>query len=116
MFRLSFENGVKFHRLREKCPYLELFLSAFCCIRTEHGEIQENTDQNNSEYGHFSRNGGVLNFLQALFKYPLKSQNTIDCCPQKNLSFNQQQHRWYDALIGAVYFLYCENIGKCTPA
>ena len=64
----------------------------------------------------FSRNGGVLNFLQALFKYPLKSQNTIDCFPQKNLSFNQQQHRWYDALIGAVYFLYCENIGKCTPA
>ena len=49
--------------LREKCPYLELFWSAFSCVRTEYGEILcispysvqmlENTDQNNSEYGHF---------------------------------------------------------------
>ena len=50
--------------LREKCPYLELFLSAFTCIRTEYGEIlrispysvrmREKADQNNSECGHFS--------------------------------------------------------------
>ena len=43
--------------LREKCPYLELFLSAFTCIRTEYGEIlrispysvrmREKVDQNN---------------------------------------------------------------------
>ena len=49
--------------LREKCPYLELFWSTFSCVRTEYGEILcispysvqmlENTDQNNSEYGHF---------------------------------------------------------------
>ena len=49
--------------LREKCPYLELFWSVFCRIRTEYGEMfhispysvrtRENTDQNNSEYGHF---------------------------------------------------------------
>ena len=44
--------------LRKKCPYLELFLSVFSCIRTEYGEIRskiwkntgkyirENTDQN----------------------------------------------------------------------
>ena len=51
--------------LREKCPYSEFFWSIFSRIRTEYGEIQsispypvrmrENTDQKNSEYGHFSR-------------------------------------------------------------
>ena len=49
--------------LPEKCPYLELFLTVFSCIRTEYGEIRsispywvrmrKNADQNNSEYGHF---------------------------------------------------------------
>ena len=47
----------------EMCPYSELFWSVFSRIRTENGEIlrispysvriRENTDQNNSEYGHF---------------------------------------------------------------
>ena len=51
--------------LREKCPYSEFFLSVFSHIRTEYGEIllispysvqmQENTDQKNSKYGHFLR-------------------------------------------------------------
>ena len=51
--------------LRKKCPYSELFWSAFSRIRSEYGEIlgispysvrvRENTDQNNSEYGHFLR-------------------------------------------------------------
>ena len=50
--------------LREKRPYSELFWHAFSRIRTEYGEIlrislhsvqmRENTDQNNSEYGHIS--------------------------------------------------------------
>ena len=50
--------------LREKCPYSEIFWSVFSRIRTEYGEIlrtspylvqmRENTDQKNSEYGHFS--------------------------------------------------------------
>ena len=54
-----------FNSLREKCPYSELFWSAFSRIRTEYGEIRsifpysvriwENVDQNNSEYGHFLR-------------------------------------------------------------
>ena len=49
--------------LRKNCPYSELFWSIFSRIWTEYGEIlrispcsvpiQENTDQNNSEYGHF---------------------------------------------------------------
>ena len=47
----------------EKCPYSEFFCSAFPIIQTEYREIlrisphsvqmRENTDQNNSEYGHF---------------------------------------------------------------
>ena len=51
--------------LRKKCPYLEFFWSVFSRIRTEYGEVlrvspysvrmQRNTDQNNSENGHFSR-------------------------------------------------------------
>ena len=51
--------------MRTKCPYSELFWSAFPRIRTEYGEIlrislysaqmRENADQNNSEYRHFLR-------------------------------------------------------------
>ena len=53
------------YTLRKKCPYSELFWSAFSSIRTKYGEIRsiftysvqrrENVDKNNSEYGHFSR-------------------------------------------------------------
>ena len=49
-------------RLRNKCPYSHLFSSTCSYIRTEYGKIpsispywvrmQENADQNNSEYGH----------------------------------------------------------------
>ena len=49
--------------LRKKCPYPELFWSVFSRIRTEYREIrsislysvqmQENMDQNNSDYGQF---------------------------------------------------------------
>ena len=49
----------------KRCPYSELFWSVFSNMRTEYGEIRsifpysvrmrENTDQNNSEYGYFSR-------------------------------------------------------------
>ena len=47
--------------MRTKCPYSELFWSAFSRIRTEYGEIlysarmRENADENNSEYRHFLR-------------------------------------------------------------
>ena len=50
---------------RKKCLYSELFWSLFSRIRTEYGKVQsisqysvqmrENKDQNNSEYGYFSR-------------------------------------------------------------
>ena len=40
--------------LREKCPYSELFWSAFSRIRTRYSvQMRENADQYNSEYGHF---------------------------------------------------------------
>ena len=65
--------------LREKCPYSELFWSAFSRIRTEYGEIwiisphsvqmRENTGQNNSEYGHF--------LPRAPFLFPLEIQKSF---------------------------------------
>ena len=61
--------------LREKCPYSELFESVFSRIWTEHGELRsiflysvrmrENTDQNNSEYGHFLRSAKLHIFLRS---------------------------------------------------
>ena len=58
--------------LLEKRPYSELFWSVFSRIRTEYGEtrsippdsvrIRENTNQKNSEYGHFSRNINTEHF------------------------------------------------------
>ena len=44
--------------LRKKCPYSELFCSAFSRIQSISPysvRMRENTDKNNSEYGHFSR-------------------------------------------------------------
>ena len=59
--------------LRKKCLYSELFWSAFSRIHTEYGEtrsispysvqMQENADQNISEYGHFSRSVNFLFFI-----------------------------------------------------
>ena len=53
------------YTLHKSDPYSELFWSLFSHIRTEYGDIRsifpysvrmrENTDQNISEYGHFSR-------------------------------------------------------------
>ena len=64
----------------------------------------------NSGYGHFLHAGDSRVHLNI----PLKSQNTIGCSSQKDLSF--YQHRCYDTSIVAVCSLYCENIRKCTPA
>ena len=65
--------------LCEKCPYSELFWSVFFSIRTKYREIriispysvrmQENTDHNNSEYGHF--------FAQCLLCLNLKMEFKI---------------------------------------
>ena len=48
--------------LRKKCPYSELFWSAFSRIRTFW--MRENADQNNSEYGHFSRSVVFLDLVR----------------------------------------------------
>ena len=69
--------------LREKCPYSELFWSAFSRIRTEYGEIRsislysvrmgENADQNNSEYGYFLssvNHTGIYAMAQIIFLLP----------------------------------------------
>ena len=55
----------------EKCPYLELFSPVFSRIPTEYVDIPcgENTDQNNSKYGHFLcstnwRNSTVITIYQ----------------------------------------------------
>ena len=64
--------------LCKKCPYSELFCSVFPRIRTEYGEIRsifpysvrmrKNTDQSNSEYGHFSRSQVYFKMIQILQK------------------------------------------------
>ena len=63
--------------LCKKCPCLELFWSLVSRIRTEYGEIlcispylvqmQENTDQNNSEHGHSLRS--VYHMLTLMFAW-----------------------------------------------
>ena len=51
--------------LHKKCPFSELFWSAFSRIWTEYGapysvRMRENADQNNSEYGHLLSSVSVL--------------------------------------------------------
>ena len=70
--------------LREKCPYSELFWSAFSRIRTEYGEIlrispysvrmRENMDQNKSEYGHFLHCAYYSWIVQAVAHSPVNSK------------------------------------------
>ena len=67
--------------LLEKCSYLELFWSAFFRIWTEYLQtlrispysvwMRENADQNNSEYGHFSRSA-LLNIATYYFEISFK--------------------------------------------
>ena len=64
-FVRAFLRLLRFLSLREKWWYSEFFWSVFSRTRTEYEQIvrispysvemQENTDQKNSEYGHFSR-------------------------------------------------------------
>ena len=75
----------------KKCRYLELFWPVFSCIPTKSGEMlcispysgrmQENTDQNNSEYGHFSRSVRVQCFETFV-------QKTICWCTSNFIIFN----------------------------
>ena len=66
-------NSCLFYTVRKKCPYSEFFRSVFSSIRTEYGEMQctspysvrlwENTDQKDSEYGHFLRSVKTQTFV-----------------------------------------------------
>ena len=58
---------INFKTLRKKCPYSELFWSAFSSIRTGYGvrirsPNEEKVDQNNSKYGHL-RSEKFCNYL-----------------------------------------------------
>ena len=71
MLNIRFENDEDIKNqicvisLRRKCLYSELFWSVLSSILKEYGgirssslysvQMQKNRDQNNSEYGHFSR-------------------------------------------------------------
>ena len=64
LFHLNIDQMNKL-KMCKKCPYSELFWSVISRIRTEYGgilrifpylvQMRENKDQNNFEYGHFSR-------------------------------------------------------------
>ena len=76
-------------KLRKKCPYSELFWSVFSRIRTGYREIlrispylvqmREKTDQNNSEYGHFSHTVKLRTRSSLLFAYDLMRLCTYSC-------------------------------------
>ena len=68
----------------EKGPYSELFWSVFCRIRIEYGEIlphsvrmRENTEQENSELGHFTQwlrsRRSIQNFVSVI-----ETNNSLD--------------------------------------
>ena len=71
--------------LCEKCPYSEFFWYVFSSIWTKYREIlcifpysvlmRENTDQKNSEYGHFSRSVKCTKKVKGVIMYNLR--NTI---------------------------------------
>ena len=65
LVRLQKDMGYQKLKQLERYPYPALLWSVISCLPTEYGKIirisphsvqmQENTDQNNSEYGHFLR-------------------------------------------------------------
>ena len=67
-----------FTLLHKKYPYSKLFWSVFSSVQTEYGEIlgispysvrkRENTDQNNSEYIHFSHSAWHEGLVMVGFK------------------------------------------------
>ena len=84
--------------LHEKCPYSELFWSEFSRIRTEYEEIlrisqysvqmRENTDQNNSEYGHFLRSEIYVYFSDYLEPSLIWSDGNMVADQVKNMCFD----------------------------
>ena len=73
--------------LREKCLYSEFFWSVFSRIRTEYGEMQENTGQKNSQYEHFSCSVGALDVR-------LGSKYASDSHPKTRLKKTMTNYCW----------------------
>ena len=98
-FDSLFCNKQSYNQIRhcvKKCLYSELFWPVFFRIWTEYGDIlrispysvqmRENTDHNNSKYGHFLRSGLRLLFQQASFLFFLMTHNcacATSKCEQK---------------------------------
>ena len=73
--------------LREKCLYSEFFWSVFSCILYS-VQMRENTDQKNSEYGHFSRSVLRVTFPKRLKHfYQDHTQNTWTLAEKLTLTF-----------------------------
>ena len=78
--------------MREKCPYSEFLWSVFSRIQAEYGKIlrispysvgmPEQTDQKNSEYGHFLSSEHDQEKIISNNKNQIKRK-------QKNLNWNQ---------------------------
>ena len=76
----------KLHTLRKKCPYSELFWFVFSRIWIAYVEIllncqysvrmRENTNQNNSEYGHFTRSDRLNKHIVLNTGYRPRISNT----------------------------------------
>ena len=85
---ILFVEFLKMRALREKCLYFDFYLSAFSSIPSEYKEIlrispysvqmQENTDQKNSEYGHFLRSAGN-SYSGKLVKNAKKWNRVLHC-------------------------------------
>ena len=93
------------YTLRENCPYSGLFWSVFSRIRTEYREIgsisvrvQENKDQNNSEYGHFLHTG------QTSFIITQASRKTSFSLIHRSLHYSKHvQSKRYTKLPDSIF-------------
>ena len=92
--------------LHEKCPYSELFWSEFSRIRTEYEEIlcisqysvqmRENTDQNNSEYGHFLGREIYVYFSDYLEPSLIWSDGNMFADQVKNMCFDWIHFNYFE--------------------
>ena len=90
--------------LRKKCLYSELSCSVF-------SQMRENTDQNNSVYGHFSHSVNRVNFLNAnLYSLGKMKPNCVRLWKNEG-KLNQDGKEKCVLISYNVYF--CEQIPVC---
>ena len=115
--------------LRKKCPYSELLWSVFTRIRTEYREARsispysvrmwENTDQNNSEYGHFSRSH-LHSVLLSPVSFPVRKYLWKVCDIWRDIpGFTEYLTAWkvskYRVFSGSYFPVFSSNTGICVP-